>query len=330
MQIFVTGASGHIGRPVVAELIDNGHTVVGLARSDASADTIAAAGADVVRGDITDLDLLRRTADAADGVVHLAFRHDLMAAGRHGDAVDDDLRAVQAIADALSGTDKPFVNTTGTLMLAGLGRAGTELDTLESGPRIDSENATIALAERGVRSSVVRLSPTVHSSLDKHGFVPTLIAAARRHGVSPYVGDGATRWSAVHTLDAARLYRLAVERAQPGTRLHGVGEEGIAFRDIAGSIGRHLDVPVRSIAADDADEAEAHFGFLARFVQLDAPASNALTREWLGLEADPPGPARRSGRGPLLRAGLTAPAVSGALSRSVARYHAPPRRIPRH
>lgn len=281
MHVFVTGASGHLGSAVVPELLAAGHRVTGLARSDASAAAIEARGAEVRRGDLDDLDALHDAATRADGVIHLAFRHDLMQKGDMSTAGAVDLAALGAFADALAGTGKPLVGTSGTLMLAGanLGRAGTEEDVLEGGYRIDSENFVIGLSSRGVRSSVVRLPPTVHSALDAHGFVPSLIAMARAHGRAAYVGDGTNRWAAGHTLDAARLYRVALESAPAGTRLHAVGDEGIAFREIAEAIGRRLGVPTVSVAADDATEA---FGFLAPFVGLDAPVTSEVTRRVMG------------------------------------------------
>jgi nucleoside-diphosphate-sugar epimerase len=288
MRVFVTGASGHIGSALVPELLDAGHKVVGLARSDESAAALAAAGADVQRGDIDDLDGLREAAAAADGVIHLAFKHEAMRTGDFDGAVVADRRAIEAMGDGLAGTDKPFVGTSGTLLLtrAGLDRVGTEVDVLDGGHRIDAENAVIAFAERGIRSSVLRLPPTVHSSLDRHGFVPGLIAVAREKGVSGYVGDGANRWPAGHTLDAAHLYRLALESAPAGTRLHAVGDEGVPFRQIAEVIGRRLDVAVVSIPED---QAAAHFGYLGAFVALDNPTSNARTRELLGWQPTHPG-----------------------------------------
>ena len=221
MRVFVTGASGHIGSLVVPELLEAGHEVTGLARSDKSAAVLAAAGAKVHRGSLDDPDSLRAGAAAADGVIHLAYNHEPMQAGNFVDAATLDLRAVQMMGAALDGSGKPLVITSGTLLLAlaGLGRAGTEADAVDTGepsrPRVASENAAVALAGCGVRSSVIRLSPTVHGPADAHGFIPRLIAIARDKGFSAYVGDGSSRWPAVHVLDAAHRYRLAVEQA-PG------------------------------------------------------------------------------------------------------------------
>jgi nucleoside-diphosphate-sugar epimerase len=288
MRVFVTGASGHVGSALIPELLGAGHEVVGLARSDTSAAALAAAGVAAHRGDLDDLDGLRQAAAAADGVVHLAFKHESMATGDYAGAADADLKALNALADALAGTGKPLVSTSGTLLLAqaAAGRTGTETDAAESGPRIDSENAVIAFAGRGIRSSVVRLPPTVHSSLDHHGFIPTLIAIARDKGVSGYVGDGSNRWPAGHTLDAAHLYRLALESAPAGSRLHAVGDEGVQFREIAEVIGRRLGVPAVSIPAADAGE---HFGFLGALVSIDNPTSSRLTQELLGWKPEHPG-----------------------------------------
>jgi nucleoside-diphosphate-sugar epimerase len=289
MRLFVTGGSGFIGSAVVPELLGAGHEVLGLARSDASAGVLADAGAEVWRGDLEDLDTLRRGAAATDGVVHLGYVHDFsdMTIG-----AGVDLRAIEAIGATLSGSGKPFVITTGTLLLAlgdvrlAPGEAGTEEDVSHSGmPRVASENAAIALADSGVRSSAIRLSPSVHGVGD-HGFVPILIGIAREKGMSAYVEDGGNRWPGVHRLDAARLFRLAVEGAPAGTRWHGVGDQGVPFRDIAEVIGRHLNVPVISVPQEEAD---AHFGFLGGLVSVDNPTSNALTRERLGWEPVEPG-----------------------------------------
>ena len=284
MHVFVTGPTGHIGSAVVAELLDAGHQVTGLARSDQGAAALQAAGATARRGDLDDLDGLRDAAAASDGVIHLAFKHDF---DDFAGAAETDLRAVEAMGEALVGSDRPFVITSGTLLLAliGQGGVGTEQDTLPGGPRVDSENAVIALAERGVRSLVIRLAPLVHSNLDHHGFAHHLINTARDTGVSGYIGDGSNRWPGIHTLDAARMYRLALENAPAGTRLHGVADEGVPFRDIAGVIGRHLNVPTASIAAEDA----GHFGFLALFASLDNPTSNALTQKVLDWQPERPG-----------------------------------------
>jgi nucleoside-diphosphate-sugar epimerase len=289
MRVFVTGASGHIGSAVVPELLNAGHEVVGLARSDNSARVLEAAGAEVRRGDLDDLDGLRSAAASADGVIHLAFKHDQMRTGEFPAAVAADLAAIQALASGLEGTGKPFVISSGTLMLAfaGItGRPGTEADFASSGPRVDAENFVIGLADRGVRSSLVRLPPIVHSSLDHHGFAHVLIGIARQKGVSGYVGDGSNRWPSVHTLDAARAYRLALESAPAGSRLHAVADEGIPFRDIASVIGRGAGVPTASISASDAAE---QFAFLGGFVGVDNPTSSELTRKVLGWDPVEPG-----------------------------------------
>lgn len=285
MRVFVTGASGHIGSAVVPELLGAGHEVVALARSEQSASALTAAGASPLRGELADLDRLREAAAASEGVIHLAYNHEAMAAGDLQGAVATDLAAVRALGAGLEGSGKPFVGTSGTLMLAlgGVaGRAGTEHDVIAGGMRVDAENFLIGLASRGVRSSVVRLSPLVHSDLDHHGFTPTLINIARQRGVAGYVGDGANRWPAVHTLDAARLYRLALESAPAGSRLHGVADEGVRMADIAAAIGRGLGVSVAAAAPEN-------FGFLSTFIGLDNPTSNAATRSLLGWEPTHPG-----------------------------------------
>ncbi len=289
MRVFVTGGSGHIGSAVVPELIRAGHEVVGLARSDQSAAALTQAGATVQRGELADLDGLTAAAAAADGVIHLAFDHQAMRSGDMGGAATGEQAAVVAMGAALAGTGKPLVITSGSLVLtqAGIGdRAGTEEDSAPGGPRVDTENHVVGLGEEAVRSSVVRLPPITHSTLDHHGFAPTLIAIARERGVAGYIGDGANRWPSVHTLDAAHLYRLALESAPAGSRLHAVADEGVPLRDIAAAIGRGLQLPTASIAPADAAE---HFGFLGALVGLDNPTSSALTRQWVGWEPTQPG-----------------------------------------
>jgi nucleoside-diphosphate-sugar epimerase len=293
MRVFVTGASGWIGSAVVPELIAAGHDVVGLARSDASAAALVAAGADVQRGDLDDLGGLRRGADAADGVIHLAFKHDIAFTGDFQGAADADRLAIEALGEALVGSDRPFLIASGTLGLAP-GRVATERDghpssgePLVAGASTRMGNAalTLAFADRGVRSSVVRLPPTVHGAGDT-GFIATLVAIARHTGVSGYLGDGSNRWPAVHRLDAAHAFRLALDRAPAGSTLHAIGEEGVAIRAVAEVIGRHLGVPVAAIAPEDA---AAHFTWLASFLAPDSAASSALTRELLRWEPTRPG-----------------------------------------
>jgi nucleoside-diphosphate-sugar epimerase len=244
-------------------------------------------GAEALRGDLDDLDGLRAAASTSDGVIHLAFKHDLAFTGGILGAMEAELRAVRAMGEALVGTEKPFVSTGGTLALAETvrGRAGTEADA-GAGLRVASEDGVLAFATRGVRASVVRLAPTVHSHLDTAGFVPTLITLARKNGFAAYVGAGANVWPALHTLDAARLYRLALEKAAAGARLHGAAEEGVPFRAIAEAIGRGLGVPARSIAPEQASE---QLGFLAAMAQAHNPTSSAQTRALLGFVPEHPG-----------------------------------------
>lgn len=287
MRVLVTGASGHVGSAVVPELLSAGHEVVGLARSETSAAKLKEQGAEVRLGDLDDLAGLTEAASTVDGVVHLAFRHDLMLSGDFTGAVDADRAAIAALAEGLDGGGKAFVGTTGTLMTLGtVDRVATEDDPAGPNPRGRAEDAVLALAGRGIRSSVVRLPPTVHSDLDRQGFVPMLIAHARERGRSGYVGEGANRWPAGHTRDAARLYRLALEKAPAGSCLNAVGDEGVPFREIAEAIGRQLDVPVVRVPDE---EIAAHFGFLADIVQVDNPTSAKLTRERVGWEPVEPG-----------------------------------------
>jgi nucleoside-diphosphate-sugar epimerase len=289
MRVFMTGASSHIAAALIPELLNNGHQVVGLARSDASAEAVAAMGAEVRRGDLDDLDGLAAAAADADGVIHLAFRHEAMRTGDFMGAVDSDMAAHKAIGEALVGTDKPFVSTGGTLLLAvaGItGRPGTEDDQSEGGPRIDAANYTIALSRRGVRSSVVRLAPMVHSDLDHHGFTHALIGFAQESGVAAYTGDGSNVWPAANTYDIGVLYRLALEKAPAGSTLHGVGDTGIPRKVIAETIAAKLGIETKSITAEEAPQ---YLGFLAVFAGLDNPTSNDRTRKLLGWEPTHPG-----------------------------------------
>jgi len=286
MKIFMTGASGWVGSAAAAELLAAGHDVVGLARSDESATSIAAAGITPHLGSLDDLDSLRAGASAADAVAHFGFKHDfsdMAGAGRTERAV------IEAFGEVLAGSDRPLLFASG---LAGLapGRTVTENDRNPAegadSMRGGGENLALSYAERGVRSIALRLAPTVHGAGGDHGFMANIAETARRTGVAGYVGDGANRWPAVNRLDAARLVVLALESSPAGSVVHAAGEEGIAARDIAGAIGAALDLPVASIAEGDAAE---HFGWMARFFALDIPASSELTQHRLGWNPSAPG-----------------------------------------
>ncbi len=297
MRVFVTGATGYVGTAVINELLGSGHTVLGAARSDDGARVLAARGVEVHRGDLTEPQTLADAARACDGVVHTAFIHDF---SRFVESAEIERVAVMAMLGALEGSDKPFVISSGLLMM----RPGAVLVETDAGAEFGrgaTENMVVAAAQRGVRTAVVRLAPTVHSK-DDRGFTPRLIDTARQSGVAAYIGDGANRWPAVHRLDAGRLYRLALEKGSPGARYHAVGDEGVATREIAGAIGRHLNLPVQSLAADKAAE---HFGFLGMFFGIDAPASARATSAELGWTPREPG----------LLAGLATDAYYGAGSK---------------
>jgi nucleoside-diphosphate-sugar epimerase len=282
MRVFVTGATGFIGSAVVRELVDAGHQVLGLARSEAAAQSLAAAGADVHRGSLEDLESLRSGTAVADGVIHIAFIHDF---ANYGPAAEADRRAIETLGSALAGSDRPLVITSGTLLARRQGSLATENDAHDPNFPRKSEDAALALVGSGVRASVLRLSPSVHGNGD-HGFVPQLISIAREKGVSAFIGNGLNRWPAVHRLDAAHLFRLVLEKGIAGATYHGVADDGVPTREIAEAIGRGLNVPVVSKSHEAASD---HFGWIARFFGIDGPASSALTQERLGWRPVQPG-----------------------------------------
>lgn len=299
MRVFVTGASGWIGRGLVPELTAAGHTVTGLARSDTAAQALRAAGAEVRSGSLDDLDTLRDAATSADGVIHLAFKHDLAFTGDFAGATAADRAAIETFGEALAGTGKPFVIASGILGVLGLppGVVATERDGLAAdtggrdvpiggaNDRIANSHYTLALADHGVRSSVVRIPPATHGNGD-NGFTPTTIGFAREKGAAAYVGDGTNRWPAVHRDDAARLFRLALESAPPGSVLHAVGDEGVPIREVAEIFAAHLDIPAVSVTPEQAGE---YVGWLSRFWAFDGPASAHITRDLLGWQPTRPG-----------------------------------------
>lgn len=282
MRVFVTGATGFIGCAIVKELTAAGHQVLGLARSDKGAASLAAAGANVHRGSLEDLESLRNGAAAADGVIHTAFIHDF---SNYAAAAEADQQAIETLGDALVGSNRPLIVTSGTLLLQRRGPLAMEEDAPNPSFPRKSEEAAAALASRGVRVAVLRLPPSVHGAGD-HGFVPFLIGIARKKGVSAYIGDGLNRWPTVHRLDAAHLYRLVLEKGSAGANYHGVADEGTATRDIAHVIGQRLNVPVVSKSRE---EAAGHFGWMAHFFGIDGPASSAQTQQQLEWRPTQPG-----------------------------------------
>ena len=283
MRVFLTGATGFVGSAIIPELLSAGHQVLGLTRSEEGAATLRAAGAEPHHGSLEDLDSLRRGAETTDGTIHCGFIHDF---SNFAHSCEVDRRAIETVGAALAGSGRPFLITSG---LAGLapGRLATEEDAADSDAfaRAQAEGLALSMAARGVRAGVVRLSPSVHGPGD-HGFVPMIIRLAREKGVSAYIGGGANRWAGVHRLDAAQLYRLALEKGAAGSRFHGVADEGIPTRDLAEVIGRRLGLPVRSLSAE---EAKGHFGWMALFFSMDLMASSTLTQERLGWQPTRPG-----------------------------------------
>ncbi|WP_238007144.1 SDR family oxidoreductase [Dactylosporangium sp. AC04546] len=298
MHVFLTGASGWVGRGLVPELTAAGHKVTGLARSDAAARSLEAMGAQARRGSLDDLDILRDAAASCDGVVHLAFKHDMFFAGDFAAATDADRAAIGAFGEALAGTGKPFVMASGMFGVLGLppGVVATERDGLApdggdrgpvggAGGRMANAGHALALAGRGVRSSIVRLPPATHGKGD-NGFTATAIGFARHKGAAAYVGDGSNRWPAVHRDDAARLFRLAVESAPAGSVLHAVGDEGVPIRAVAEAFAAHLRIPAVSVTAEQAGD---YVGWLGGFWGIDGPASARITRDLLGWQPTQPG-----------------------------------------
>lgn len=284
MKVFVTGATGFIGKAIVKELIGAGHQVLGLARSEASADVLVAAGAEAHRGDLEDLGSLRSGAAAADGVIHAGFVHDF---SRFAAVCEIDRIAIETLGNVLTGSHKPFIVTSGTALVKPRVLVTETMDSQHDKskfPRV-SESAGMAFADKGVRAMAIRLSPSVHGQGDLHGFVPILVRTAREKGVAAYIGDGENRWNAVHRLDAAHLYRLALEKGQAGLRYHAVGDESISLKTITEAIGRHLNLPVVSVSPEDAP---AHFGWFANFAAIDCPASSQLTQQQLNWQPTHP------------------------------------------